>query len=435
MDIAIEKFNSSRGKPVAFLRSIPCASSYQPRIGHSGRVRNYNESLTRERFDLKPAVAGLICAAVVLSWWCLKVYGSHGGNWTALYCTGSRPGMPDVIRAEGAYVFAGSHGYDSQFYHYIAHDPWLTRGFLSAVDNPPLRWRRILVSALAWTLAAGRDDWIDPAFYLVVLGCVFAGGFWLARYFRIRGSPAWWGLLFLFSPATLVVFDRIVVDVALTALVCGFLYYAQTGRRAALWTVLAAAVAVRETGLLLLAGWCLWLALRRELRQTIWFSAAGLPALAWWLYVARSTPAYGMPDWGVSWPPARLVAAILNPARYPAPDWGNYLLTALDYLALTGTVLAIALAARAAWRAEGPLRYAIPAFGAFGFLLTGTASVDVFQDVFSHGRLLSPLTLLVAAEGLPRRDWLSLAPILPAALRIGILHAVLMLRIACAWPP
>ena len=128
----------------------------------------------------------------------------------------------------------------------------------------------------------------------------------------------------------------------------------------------------------------------------------------------------------------RLIEALRRPLEYPVGSWENDLVHAFDYLAVAGSMLGVALAARAAWRVRGHLRFVIPALGVFGFALTGTASVDVFQDVFSHARLLSPLTLLLAAEGLPRRDWLAGAPIVAAAGRIAILHAAHLLRIVRA---
>jgi hypothetical protein len=152
--------------------------------------------------------------------------------------------------------------------------------------------------------------------YLVVLGFVFLGGYWLARYFEAQGAPAWWGAAFLFSPATLILLDRIVVDIAVTALCCGFLVYAHAGRRGALWGVLAASILARETGLILLAGWCLWLITRREYRRVAFFAAAVAPAGAWWLYVARHTPYYAMPGWGFSLPPARLIHALRRPLTW-----------------------------------------------------------------------------------------------------------------------
>ncbi|MDP3001414.1 MAG: hypothetical protein Q8N47_28275 [Bryobacterales bacterium] len=374
----------------------------------------------------KAVAVGVMCAAVVLGWWALMVYSSYGGNWTALYCTGSRSTIPAALKAENTYIFPDSWGYDGQFYHFIAHDPWLTRGLLPSVDNPPLRWRRILVSALAWTLALGQDAWIDPAFYLIALVFVFLGGYWLTTYFEARGSPSWWGLLFLLSPTTLILLDRIVVDIAVTALCCGFLVYAGAGQRGALWGVLAASILARESGLVLLAGWCLWLIARREYRRAAFFAAAAAPAGIWWLWVARHTSYSVMPGWSSSLPPMRLIQALQRPFGE------DRLVQAFDSLAIAGSLLAVALAARAAWRVRGYLRFVIPAFGVFGLALTGTAPVDVFQDVFSHARLLSPLTLLLAAEGLPRRDWLAGAPMAATALRLGLTHAAHLLRIVRA---
>lgn len=72
---------------------------------------------------------------------------SLGGNWTALFCTGSefKP-VPAPLRSDNIYIFQGTFGYDGQEYHYIAHDPFLTRGFsalqpvLLTALNP--RWPR-----------------------------------------------------------------------------------------------------------------------------------------------------------------------------------------------------------------------------------------------------------------------------------------------------
>lgn len=363
---------------------------------------------------------GLLAAAAVFFWWALKVQFLHGGNWTALYCTGSRVTIPGALRHEGVHIYGDTPGYDGQFYHFMAHDPWLTRGFLASVDNPPLRWRRILMSALAWALAMGQDRWIDPAFYFVVLGFVFLGGYWLAQYFEARGSPAWWGIAFLLCPATLVTLDRIVVDVALAALTAGFLRYAQAGRNRMLWVVLAAAVLARENGLVLVAGWALWQVAQRKFGQAITFTACALPGAAWGLYVAWRTPYFGMPGWVVSFPPMRLVLALVHPIEYPfSRAWTLFILT-FDYLAAAGSVLAIGLALAALWRARDYTRVVLPVWGLFGVLLTATASLDVFQDVFSHARLLSPLILLIAAGGAARREWIAVAPAILTASRIGL---------------
>ena len=88
----------------------------------------------------KAWLVGLLTVAAMFAWWTLKVYAGHGGNWTALYCTGSRAILPPALHTENIYLFPDSWGYDGQFYHFIAHDPWLTRGLLpsAATCQTPL---------------------------------------------------------------------------------------------------------------------------------------------------------------------------------------------------------------------------------------------------------------------------------------------------------
>jgi hypothetical protein len=386
--------------------------------------------LAVQRIHLQPVAVGLAVVAAALAWWVFLIQGSRGGAWSSMFLTGAGTRIPEPLRGENIRVLPGSLGYDGQYYHFIAHDPWLTRGFLPSVDNPPLRWRRILVSALAWSLALGRDEWIDRAFYAVLFAFLFLGAWWLARYFEARGAPAWWGLAFLLAPAALITLDRIVTDLALTALAAGFLYYAQAGRRRMLWLVAAAAVLARENGAALAAGWVVWEASGRRFRQAFVFAAAVLPALAWGLYVAWRTPYYGMPGWGVSIPPARLIASLRHPIEYPFPAPVTHFIQTFDYLAVAGSVAAIVWGVAALWRARGWLRFVLGAWGLFGVLLTATASLDVFQDAFSHARLLSPLILLLAADGAARRRWAAAAPLLLTAPRIAMLLASQGLAIA-----
>ncbi len=85
--------------------------------------------------------------SVALCWaaQALTVHYNYQGNWTALFQTGPRRPIPLALEFENIYKFEKTRGYDGQFYHYVAHDPLLTKGFSKHVDDPRLRWRRILV--------------------------------------------------------------------------------------------------------------------------------------------------------------------------------------------------------------------------------------------------------------------------------------------------
>ncbi|HEV8146815.1 MAG TPA: hypothetical protein VGP79_10555 [Bryobacteraceae bacterium] len=122
-------------------------------------------------------------AALVLTWQALTVRYSYGGNWSGLFCTGSRMPFPSELAHENIYVFPNSSGYDGQAYHYVAHDPWFQRGLANYIDAPRLRTRRILVPALAWLVAPVlaiflryQDAWSDVCVWADVVAIFGAAG-------------------------------------------------------------------------------------------------------------------------------------------------------------------------------------------------------------------------------------------------------------------
>src|ERR1700722_4966098 len=105
----------------------------------------------------RPIWLALLAVAAVFARQCATVHANYGGNWTALYCTGARLGVPAPLASEHVWQFPGSNGFDGQMYHYIAHDPLIRDAALAGhVDDPRLRYRRILVPGLAYLLAGGH---------------------------------------------------------------------------------------------------------------------------------------------------------------------------------------------------------------------------------------------------------------------------------------
>jgi len=90
------------------------------------------------------------------SWEVLNIAFLYEGNPTGLFYTGTKTPLPAAITGGHTYRVSDEVGYDGQFYHLIAHDPLKGRGFISFVDNPRLRWRRIGVPGLAALLAGGE---------------------------------------------------------------------------------------------------------------------------------------------------------------------------------------------------------------------------------------------------------------------------------------
>src|SRR4051812_17996485 len=119
------------------------------------------------------------------------------------FCIGGKMPQPPTL-AEHVWQFSNSRGYDGQWYHLMVHDPSQTRGIDRFIDNPRVRYRRILLPILVYGLAAGQDGWEHGAYVAVVLLCIFLGAYWLSRYGVLHGFRARLGVGFLFVPAVLV---------------------------------------------------------------------------------------------------------------------------------------------------------------------------------------------------------------------------------------
>ena len=266
----------------------------------------------------------VLAALLVLAWQALTVQANYAGNWTGLFRTGTLIAVPPPLAAS-TYRDASPHGYDGQFYRFLAHDPLLRQGTAAYMDAPLLRARRILVPGAAWALAGGRPEWIDGAYILVIAASIFAGVYWLGALMVRQGRRACFGLLFLIVPATVASIDRMTVDVALAALTAGFAFYFLEGRDPELWVIAAAAGLVRETGLLFVAACVLAALFRRDFRKSAVWAAAALPALGWYAYLHWGLPhlpaAAGqvVPAWAFPSPQLGILLRALDPPRYPLP--------------------------------------------------------------------------------------------------------------------
>jgi hypothetical protein len=350
---------------------------------------------------VRAAMAALVCAAVVLAWQALTVRFSYAGNWTAFYCTGANFALarPHALASENIYLFGSSTGYDGQFYHYIAHDPFLRRGFHTSIDAPRFRYPRILVPGLAWLIALGRDSAVDGAYVAVIALFVALGTYWASRLALLYGRHAAWGLLFGLVPATVVSVDRFTVDVALAACCAGFAVYVKEGARWKLLAVLASAALVRETGILLIGACGVHALSQRRIKDAAWFGAAGVPAAGWWLFIRLNT-AFAPLTIGSPIPLGGLVDRLVNPPSYPTSmqQMVVTVATGLDSLALAGIVAVIGWAAfRASRRAWDPLTVAVYAFAVMAVFL---GHPEIWRDVYAFGRTLAPLLLLAAVDGL-----------------------------------
>lgn len=369
--------------------------------------------------SLQAAKYALFAVAVVFVWQSLNVRLNYGGEWGALFLAGERFAVPAALAAEKIPQLAGSDGYDGQFYHYIAHDPLMTRGLAGSVDNPGLRWRRILVPGLAALLSFGQPSWVDGAYLLVIYLCLACGVFWLSLLAMHFSRRPVWGLCFVAIPATAISIERLTVDIALAALTVGYALHALRSRSAATWLMLALAPLARETGLALLAVHAVYACAARQWRELTAAIACSLPFFAWAFYVASLTSSSAS-GW-LSLPFAGLITRSID--FLPLPLTGSQALVAmlLDYAGIVGVWIALAQSVILLWprlrlapgalsQTMGPLEWGVAIFALSAVML---GSPTVWAGSYAFGRVLSPwliFLLLVALRD--RRYWFALPCVL-----------------------
>ncbi|MBI1789578.1 MAG: hypothetical protein HYR60_18755 [Acidobacteria bacterium] len=373
---------------------------------------------------LSPLRTALLALLLAFLSQALTVYTQFGGDWTSLFLAGSKYPVPPTLAGDSFYVFPNSGGYDSQFYHLMAHDPLMTRGLKDSIDAPRLRYRRVLIPWLAWLAGAGASAGIHAALVGINLLFTFLGAWWLSRYAVLHGASPAWGLAFLPLPAVLIGLDRLTTDLPLAALCVAFALYVKTAEQWKLYLVLALAALARETGLLLLGGYGLALLLRRQLGRAILFGTAAFPALAWYLSVQLRTVTYeshmglGGPS-GLPLPASAFLYRFLEPVTYARPPVIAWTAVALDYVSLGGILAALILAVWVfARKTIGPTGWAALLFV---LLVVAAGGIVGWYDPCGYPRVLTPLLLFLALEGFSRRSWLLAAPLALVTPRLFVL--------------
>jgi hypothetical protein len=378
---------------------------------------------------IRCAAWAAVAVTVLLAWQALIVYGSYGGDWTALFMTGGsgrHPIPPELL--SNTYVFKDSNGFDGQFYRYVAHDPFLRRGLNTFMDAPSGRYHRILVPLLAWLLAGGRTEWIDAAYQVVILGSVFLGTWWLARFAAARGHHPAWGSAFAVLPATLISANRMTVDVALTALCAGFVWYAHRDSPRWLYAIAVLAPLARETGILLTAAACLYAVLNRRWLRSVVFATASAPFFFWHRFVAGHLEAPGafapqvnldiVPWLGFIQPFRGIVEEFGQLPDYPLPPLAKHFSQSLDVAALSSIVVASAFAFWQARRARSQPESVLAAL--FAILAVGLSYRDFWVDINGYSRTMTPLVLLVAMRAASGESLWTLAPWAVMDLRLSL---------------
>lgn len=357
------------------------------------------------RLRQSPSALALAATLLAFCWQALQTYTLFHGNWSALFHTSSYPAVPASL-APTTYTWPPGQGYDGQFYRYIAHNPWPPFLSASSFDLPQLRYQRILLPVLAWTLAAGRPTLIDPAFVFLVDAALFLGVFITARFFHSLGRDPCWGLLFLFMPATLASTDRMLTDGAQLACFAAALALVRREAWRPLWFVCVLAALTRETGLFLPAGFALHALLQRHWRRAFILASSALPAFAWMAILRLYFPPLPLNP-GFAFLFRGLIPRLFHIAAYPDPSL-RLLLHLLDVLAFAGFGISVFLVAWLIvrdWHRPATLVLTL-----FLLLSLGFGAPKALNDPLAFARPLSPLFFYIAIEAVLRRSWWMLLP-------------------------
>jgi hypothetical protein len=208
-------------------------------------------------------------------------------------------------------------------------------------------------------------------------------------------------------------------DGPVTALFAGFLWYCEEERWTRVWVLGMLAALARETGLLIAAAMVVDRCLCRDWRGAVRFAAGGIPAVAWYGYLAARLPPEGridqlaIPVWG-------LLQRLLWLRPYPDPRV-EVLVRITDFLAVLGLIASIILALYWVWKQRcGPVTLSIGLFACLALVLD---SPSYMIEAFGFGRPVSPLLLWIMIEAVSRKTWIALAPPLAISLSVSLAFA------------
>jgi hypothetical protein len=373
-----------------------------------------------------PAVFAILTVLALWMWMALDVQFNFKGQWSALFLSGAYSPPPPAL-ASSTYEFRHSYGYDGQYYRYVAHDPLFRKGIARYIDGPTTRYDRILIPGLAAILSCGQDQFTDAAYIAVVLGFIYLGALWLGRFAVATGGHPAWACAFGLLPATLISMQRMTVDVALTALCMGFVWYASRNAHGPLFAIAVLAPLDRDTGLLLVVACCLQALFARRWKWAAIDITAVIPTIIWYRFVsAHSGIAHVAsplapqepPHWLFHHPFFGIVQGFWRIPNYPLAPLVNRVAQTADVLAISGIILATILAlwqGRKSWKQpEG--------IGTLLFvLLVGAVSAPAYwSDINGYARTLAPLLLFVGLRYFRGASPLNWAPLLMVDARLSL---------------
>ncbi len=289
------------------------------------------------------------------------------------------------------------HGYDGQFYFYLAQDPFLTRPQTARSLDNTFRVRRLLYPLLTWALSLGRPAWVPYALVAINVAAGGALAALLARAAARAGQSPWWALLPLAYAGTWIpVLLDLTEPLQLALLVAGM--------TAGSWALLLGAALAKETAAVALATQAALAAGRRE------WGGAALHAAALAAYVAWALAVFAV----VRGPQLNeLGAHFLDPPGAPLLALARG--TARTLVTLPVVLVCLAAIVRLA-RARDPAAWAAAAYAA---LVLGAGN-DTWADPAAFYRVSAGVVVLLFLSWIRRRDRLGRGALYLGAATVAI---------------
>jgi len=187
----------------------------------------------------------------------------------------------------------GTEGYDGQFAYYIARDP--LNGWQQC-DVPAYRYQRIVYPMVGRVLALGQEHLLPYALALMNVAALAAGAWFTEQILRRYRMSYWYALTYGLYAGQLMS-ARLLLNEPLAQALCQAAILATERDR---WQggvlLFALAVLTKETMLIFVAGYLLFLLARRQWRRFAGLAlGVGIPFLLWqgilWAWLGR--PGFG----------------------------------------------------------------------------------------------------------------------------------------------
>lgn len=198
----------------------------------------------------------------------------HVGTFFAIYAHGVIP--------KGA--LNGAHGFDGQFYYFIAHDPFHA---YQLMDNAPYRYQRIVYPLLAMLLSLGQTALIPSVLLFINFVSIVVSTEVVSRLLIRHGLSPWYSLAIglYFGQTTAIVFDT--TEAFTCFLLCIGLLLIDKKRMNWAAILMGLAVLSRETAVLFVGGFILYYFFQKRWTDVFRFSLISVvPTILWYIALA-----------------------------------------------------------------------------------------------------------------------------------------------------